>query len=440
MRLFEPTNQRAEPQPKTSARPNDSKVSPRIYLGMSDTGPLFAGDEICCLVLGPPRSGKTTSLIIPNVLLAGGPVISVSTKSDVFEATFNTRRKSAKCLVFDPTEALELPSGAHRVGWSPLSHSRRWERAVMSAEAMVGTLGTKAGHGEAHWLERAGALCSALFHAAALEELPMAKVAESVNRRDAGLLMAALSRHDANLAADLLSGILETDAREQSGIWSTASRVLAAYRTDASIKSAELPSIDWHSFLAEPSTLYIASPADHQLHVAPLVAGLLRDLRSHCYAAANSANANERDDVLLLLDELANIAPLHDLPALIAEGSSQGILTLASLQDLSQARARWGVEGEGFLSLFGAKVILGGIGDRNTLTQLSTLAGDHYLRSVSQTKRRHLGRFIAPGTQIQMTRAPRLSPDEVASPPPGVATVFLGARAFRSHLVPCYLP
>ena len=42
----------------------------------------------------------------------------------------------------------------------------------------------------------------------------------------------------------------------------------------------------------------------------------------------------------------------------------------AGLQDLSQARARWGTAADGFLSLFGTTVVLPGIGElRNTVAQ-----------------------------------------------------------------------
>jgi len=61
--------------------------------------------------------------------------------------------------------------------------------------------------------------------------------------------------------------------------------------------------------------------------------------------------------VLFVLDEVANIAPLPNLPALVSEGGGQGLVTLACLQDLSQARARWGEAAEGFLTLFGVKLL-----------------------------------------------------------------------------------
>ena len=70
---------------------------------------------------------------------------------------------------------------------------------------------------------------------------------------------------------------------------------------------------------------------------------------------------------------------------MVSEGGSQGLLTLACLQDLSQARQRWGRAADGFLSLFGTKLVLPGIGDLATLELISRLGGeiDVPARSVS---------------------------------------------------------
>jgi hypothetical protein len=80
--------------------------------------------------------------------------------------------------------------------------------------------------------------------------------------------------------------------------------------------------------------------------------------------------------LLFALDEMANIAPLPDLQKTLGDGGGQGLITLACLQDMSQARARWGPEADGWLSLFGATVMLRGIEDVRTLEMLSTLAGE----------------------------------------------------------------
>ena len=133
--------------------------------------------------------------------------------------------------------------------------------------------------------------------------------------------------------------------------------------------------------------------------------------------------------VTLVLDEVANIAPLPDLPAMVSEGGGQGLLTLACLQDLSQARGRWGAAAEGFFSLFGAKVLLPGIGDLRTLDAVSRLAGqgDVAVQSVS-TSAWWSGHPSASTTQ-STRRQERLPVDQVHGLPPGTALVISGRPA-----------
>lgn len=168
----------------------------------------------------------------------------------------------------------------------------------------------------------------------------------------------------------LLRGVLATEERERSGIWSTASGLFAGVRTDAARASAREAPLDVDAFLAGPHQLHIVAPSRHQMVTTPLVVGLLEELVHATY------DRHERGARLLLaLDELANVAPLPRLASIISEGGGQGVLTLACLQDLSQARSRWGTSADGFLSLFPTTVVLPGIADRPTLELLHQLAG-----------------------------------------------------------------
>ena len=378
---------------------------------------------------------------MPNVLAASGAVVAVSTKLDILSETHRARQRIGECLLYDPSGTTTVPRGAKPVGWTPLFAARAWDGAVLVAEAMVGASreGRQRADGS-HWTERAAALLSTIFHAAALSGTTVAEVVSSVNRREPDRFTAALSRADASIPLDLLEGILATEEREQSAIWSTASGVLSGFRTAAALASTELACLDPRQLVESSSTLYIATPAEHQAHLAPLVAGILRDIRSAAYEQGATNERRNRAPLLLVLDELANIAPLHDLPVLVAEGASQGIVTLASLQDLSQARARFGVAAEGFLTLFGTKLVLGGVSDVRTLEALSTLAGRVETKVESRTTSRPIGRFRRQTTRTTTTRSdPRLAVDAIARPPHGTAVVYIGAQAGRVTLTPHFM-
>jgi len=433
-----------------------------IYLGsvLGTRGvPVFARPQDGVLLLGPPRSGKTAAVVVPNVLAACGTVIATSTKADLLASTWAARSRVGPVLLFDPGGSVPCPPGVEPVGWSPLGLAGTWDGAVLVAESMVRAARPGTDRGEAsHWSERAAALLAVMFHAGALEQRPVAEVLAAVNRHDPDEARASLARHGADRALDLLEGIVATEGREQSGIWSTASGVLAGYRTDAALASAQGRILDAADLMDSRATLYVCASSDHQRHAAPLVAGLLREVRSAAYkcsltaTVAGSGDAGDawtrtsrpssRPPVLLVLDELANIAPLHDLPTLVAEGGSQGVVTLACLQDLAQARARWDREADGFLSLFGTKLVFPGIGDTRTLEAVSLLAGEQEVPVVSVTRgprRNGLGAFGRGTTRTVSTRKDRILPvDAIARGHPGCMLAIEGAEPGFVQMTPWF--
>ncbi len=344
-------------------------------------------------MLGPPRSGKTSSIVIPAILGAPGAVVSTSTKPDVLRATASARATAGPCLLYDPSGTVDAPPGVTRVRWSPVQSCRSWDDALLVARSLVGTTRPAAGRdgtspGADHWTERAEALLAPALHAAALDDASLETVLSWVDRRNAATALGILDRNGAARPGDLLAGIAATDPREQSGIWSTASGVLAAYRSETALATTVSPDFDAGAFCDSSATLYICATGRHQGVAAPLVVGLITDIRTAAYARSaavpdRAAGVGRPAPVVLALDEVANIAPIPDLPGLVSEGAGQGLLTLACLQDLSQARSRWGGAAEGFFSLFGTTVVLPGIGDVRTLEAISSLAGEEEVRTRS---------------------------------------------------------
>ena len=419
-----------------------------LYLGHDGHGWRQAEPQQSVLVLGPPRSGKTSSLIIPNILCANGAVVTTSTKPDVLDATAPARSGVGRCHLFDPTDSVTDRPGVHRLRWSPVPACASWRTALATARSLVvvGSHGDGAAAPSAsHWTERAQALLAPLLHAAALEGADMRTVLGWVDRRRALPAQQVLSGTEAGVARDLLDGIVTTDERELSGIWSTASGALGGFRSEEALAATSNPDFDPRAFVASTDTVYIAAPAHHQALVAPLVVGLLDDIRRAAYEqSAARVDRPRAAPVVLALDELANIAPLPDLPAMISEGGGQGVVTLACFQDLSQARHRWPTLADGFPSLFGTTVVLPGIGDVRTLDALSVLSGDDELvtRSVShgRTLSDHpfgdllTGGRPQHGEQLSTQWRRRLSPDQITR---GVAG---GALAFDRRNQPTWIP
>lgn len=399
----------------------------RLYVGNGRRGPVLVDAGQAVLVLGPPRSGKTSTLVVPNVLVAPGAVITTSTKPDILHATANARAASGSCWLFDPTGTVEAPPGVRVARWSPVAASGRWDDALLLTRAMSRAARPGGTHGEAgHWVERAEAVIAPLLHAACRAGGDMRIVNRWILRQDLGEAAAILAARGAPVAGDVLAGLAATDRRELSGIWSSAAGILAAYRSDAALTAAEGPNLDPADLCAGTDTVYVCAPGDRQDLVAPIIVAFLERARAGAYRAA--AGGRPGPPLTLVLDEAANVAPLPDLPALVAEGGGQGVSTLVCLQDLSQARYRWGARADGFPSLFGVKVVLPGIGDHATLELVSRLGGeiDVPVRSVTRGAWYSPG-WGAPTTSVTTRRQRALPFDEVSHQPPGTALVLAGA-------------
>lgn len=407
----------------------------RFFVGAGSAGGwVWTQPGRALLVLGPPRSYKTKAVVMPNVALAPGAVVSTSTKTDVIEATVAHRSRRGTCWVYDPTGWLDNTGtvvaerwpGVQIARWSPMMGAERWSDALRTAQAIAGAARPYgATVQEPHWIERAGSLLACLIHAGAVSEGSMRQVMSWTNRREGAEALERIEVSGSQLAVERLAGILATDQRELSSIWSTASSVLAAYGTEEALSSTDSPNFDPADFASSTDTLYICAAGAHQHAVAPLVAGLVDRIALLRYAA--HARGLALPPVVMALDEVANIAPLRELPAMASEGGGQGVQVLACLQDLSQARARWGKQADGFLTLFGAKLVHPGVSDVATLEALSLLGGDIDVTVRSVTRG---GTQLFGGSTTVSTRRQRaMPPSAVRSPAPGHALYIEDATA-----------
>jgi type IV secretion system protein VirD4 len=421
-----------------------------VHLGVGSEGSdRRSTPERAVLVLGPPRSGKTSAVIIPTILEHDGPVISTSTKPDVLRATHTHRAQNGgQVWQFDPTGTSPPIDGVHTLRWSPVLCSTEWDGALLMARAMV--TGSHVGSGTTdanHWTRRAQALLAPMLHAAAVSARQMSDVVGWVIRHEIDEPGALLTEHGgADLAIGQLIGLQNTEARERSSILSAAADALDAYTSHAALEAASHPNFFAGRFVTSKDTIYITAPAEHQQLTAPLVCGLISEIRRVTYTHHRDGTLHQ--PVLFALDEVANVAPITELPQIASEGASQGILLLAALQDLSQARARWGAAADGFLTLFGTKLILPGIADHKTLDTISTALGEYDRRVVSHTTPqvsllatvlggKHPPPHNSTTTSTQRTR--RLSPGEIAGIPAGKALHLDGLAWELVTLTPAHV-
>jgi type IV secretory pathway TraG/TraD family ATPase VirD4 len=347
-------------------------------LGTSRGIDVWTSAEDSMVVLGPPRSGKGLHVVIPMILEAPGPVITTSTRPDNLRATLGRRR--GDLAVFDPQGLAGSMPEATR--WSPIRGCEDAQIAMIRARALAAGSADQVDNG-GFWQAQTESALRAFLHAAALDGRGASDLYRwSLDPAGATEAVRILNSHAdaASGWADALEAIIQGDPRTRDNSWAGIRIALAAL-ADPHVLAAVTPApgrhFDPEDFLAGEGTLYLLGTASGVGAAANLVAALVEDIIEVARRkAAESALARLDPPLALLLDEAANYA-LPSLPSLISEGGGTGITTVAVLQSLAQARARWGEhEGAAIWDAASVKVILGGGTNARDLQDLAVLLGE----------------------------------------------------------------
>jgi type IV secretion system protein VirD4 len=416
----------------STLRPSLVRTSPAdvgYRLGRSCGVDCWASVEDSVLLLGPPRSGKGTSLVIPMILDAPGAVVTTSTRPDNLAVTLAARRSRGPVAVFDPHGLARAPRAMPSLRWSLVRGCGRAQTAMLRADALVPSSGRSGVENGTFWRQQALTVVRCLLHAAALDGLGPADLYRWSHSAAAAKEAVAVLAHfpEATPGWDrALDAVLSSDQRTRDSVWALVANTFAPL-ADPEVLAAVSPSVgeefDPMSFLHDNGTLYLLGSASGASATAALVAALVEDLVDVAKRlAAGSVGARLDPPVALLLDEAANY-PLPSLPSLMSEGGGSGITTLAVLQSLAQARDRWGREAAGAIwDSAIVKVVLGGSANADDLAGISRLIGDREVREVTRTHGRGPG---SASVSVSTRQRPILDPSAIRQLPIGQALLLM---------------
>jgi len=373
-----------------------------------------------------PRRGKTTTLTIPRVVEAPGPVLATSNKRDLVDATRGPRGKRGRVWTFDPQQVANEPAGWW---YNPLSRiSGINDAMILTSHFAMGTRNPDA-KTDAYFDNAAEGLLGNYLLAAALGDKSLLDVYGWIsNSRDRGAYNLLVQAGQEQCARDVNS-VLEAPEKQRSGVFDTAKTLLQCLR-DPGVAQWVTPPTDsrpeFHPehFVESTDTLYLLS-IEGAGSSAPLVAALTEHV---CHAAvqAGSRSPGGRLDPPLYaaLDEAANVCKWRELPNLYSHFGSRGVVVDTILQSWAQGEEVWGRGG--MEKLWGAANVRtygGGAADPQFLRRLSDMVGpqdwEKWSFSIDSSGRR--------SHSAQGHRYDRLGPAELFEMPPGRVLVLAGA-------------
>ena len=250
------------------------------------------------MVLGPPRSGKTSAVMIPAVMGASGAVISTSTKPEVMRATVAARSEVGQAWLFDP-------SGAERAA------ARGGAAAVLVAGGGGDELGRGAGDGAGDGgLHAAGKPArrtratgpSARRRCWRRCSMPPTSPAGRSPRSCAGRCARTSSRRAWRCSTATRrspptcwpgsSGPTRASAPRSSPPPPASSPPTTPTRSGRAPPS---PNFDPARFAASTDTIYVTAPEHRQALCAPLIVGLLEQIRHAVYERAATGRGRAGD-------------------------------------------------------------------------------------------------------------------------------------------------
>nr|WP_275462286.1 TraM recognition domain-containing protein [Streptomyces noursei] len=395
------------------------------------------GYEDVAVAIMAPRSGKTTSLAIPSILNAPGPVLLTSNKAanDAYTATLNARATVGRTWSMDPQQ---IAHAKREMWWNPLADAKTLDGANRLAGHFLAASVDASQQGD-FWSKAGSNILSQLLLAAALDDRPITDVMQWLAFPADRTPLDILRDHGHAAVAAQLKGTVEGPPETRDGIYETA-RQYAAALLNSEIAAWVTPQKDIEEFkpkdfVTSRDTLYLLSK-DGGGGASALIAACADSVMRAATAQAERAGGRLDPPMLAILDEAANVCKISDLPDLYSHLGSRGIIPITILQSYRQGQKVWGDAGmDAMWSASTIKVIGSGIDDPDFADKLSRLIGDHDVETTS-TSHSESGK----STSISMRQERILPADAIRALPKGTALCLAtGMRAAMLDLRPWYL-
>jgi hypothetical protein len=425
-----------------------AQVAIPLHQAAVSRSPLWLPLENATGVIAPQQSGKTLMDLLHKVIDAPGGLITTSTKLDLFLLTARNRERNGSHV-----QVLDLTGAANwhrRVRWNPIRGCTTVKVAKRRAHALLrATAGDTRDHAGNHafFERRAVDVMTAYLLAAALSRATLAEFVGwcqiDLDTEAASILRGYPEYSAIRRSLQQAQAVVE---ETRSGIWETLRDAIACL-TDPDVADSALPrqeelSFDPENFVRDGGTVYVLGSEDDAAAQAPLITAFVQEVLDTARRLAiedSRETGRERltPPFTAVLDEIASICPLPDLPHTLSDSAGRGVLIHYALQSPAQAQARWGKAAATLFDNTTALTILGGLKSEETLKWASLLVG----RRLEERRSRQTGRWFAdPGAHhIGTERVDTLEPAAVRQIPSGRALVIMRSMpALIVHLRPAW--
>jgi type IV secretion system protein VirD4 len=409
-----------------------------VPLGRCGSAPVFASHEHAVAVLAGMRQGKTTGVLARVALGHRGPLVYTTSKPADLELFVRPPEGSrGRVILFNPDDLAGLGTAT----FDPVIGCENPETARLRAEAILARQRARAQERGLDWALLAEKLLKYLLHAAALERVAgraggMGQVVAWSGARDFETPSRSLAR--SKQAASWTQLLLEMGRSAPETVYSikiNLHEALVCWEDPGLLErvtpGAGTEEIDPAEVVRGGHRLLVlARPMGHAVPlVTALVSAVVEAARQEARRALHGGGRLD-PPLLLLLDEVTRVCPLPQMPELVTDCASQGIVPVFALQSLEDGEEAWGTSRfEGMWSATNCLVVMGMVSSQRTLRALSDLTPTVKVE-VRREGRDHRGEALDPVARWE----PALTADEIRAIPHHTGVAFYGPRPMRLRM------
>ncbi|MFD4976903.1 type VI secretion protein [Streptomyces sp. NPDC058424] len=328
------------PRPADPTAPATPLAQPLLPFAAGSRGGPVGG------VLIAPREARQAAAA-QAILDAAGPALVITSNPALWQDTKDSRAKLGPVLLYDPSHLCDTPARLH---WSPTAGCEDKATAATRAAALLAPVRPTAKVDQATG-DTAETLLRSFLHAAAIDGRAVRHVhrwAQGTQVQDAVRILRTNPKAAAGSAGELEASLTSYPERRDLAQELTGRALASLFMVN--IREACTPNrtdaVALDSFVNEGGTLYVVGESLEDPRTNPGAMPLLTALASSVVErgrrmAERSSSSRLDPPLTLVLDDVAAVAPLPQLPGLLADGADQGLPTLALLRSREQARARW---------------------------------------------------------------------------------------------------
>ncbi|MCI3931595.1 type IV secretory system conjugative DNA transfer family protein [Streptomyces sp. AN091965] len=297
------------------------------------------------LVLGTPETRRP--LAAEAIADAESATLVITSDPTLWEETKDARAKLGPVLVYDPAHLCDTPARLH---WSPTTGCEDKATATHRARALLAPI-RPAAKLDTAVADTAELLLRSFLHAAAVDGRSVKHVhrwAQGTQIQDAVRVLRTHPKAAPGAAGELESALTAYAERRDMAQELTARALSCLFTLNVreSCTPNRADALSLESLVDEGGTLFVVGEAieDPKANpgAMPLLTALASSMVERGRRLADRSPTRRLDPPLtLVLDDVAAVAPLPQLPELLAAGADQGMPTLALLRSREQGRARW---------------------------------------------------------------------------------------------------